>query len=68
MFSPVEKILLNGTKMVVSAVWNPALVLAALLPFGNLGMRARRRTALADYFFQICLGILPMVMYTGHAL
>jgi hypothetical protein len=66
--SPAEKTFLKGSKMVVIAMWNPALVLAALLPFGNLGRRARRRTALADCFFQICLGILPTVMYTGHAL
>ncbi len=66
--SPVEKAFLKGLKVVVGAVWNPALMLAALLPFGNLGRGARRRTTSADCFFQICLGILLIVMYTGHAL
>jgi hypothetical protein len=66
--NPVEKTFLNGSNTVVSALWNQAPVLAALLPFGNMGIRARRRTAFADCFSRTCFEILPMVMYKGHAL
>jgi hypothetical protein len=42
-------------------LWKPALVLAALLPYGNFRRRARRRTTLADGFFCTCFGMLPIV-------
>lgn len=49
--SPVEKVSLRSTKKVVSALWYPALVLAALLLFGNVGKMARRSIAFTDCYF-----------------
>jgi hypothetical protein len=42
MFNPMGKTSLNGLNIVVSTLWNPPLVLAVLLLYGNLGRRARR--------------------------
>jgi hypothetical protein len=46
--SQFEMKVLKGSNTVEDAWWNPALVLAAILPFGNLERRARRRTAFAN--------------------
>ncbi len=51
MSSPVEKSSLNASKIRVSSLWNPVLVLAAQWPFRNLVRRTTRTTAFADYFF-----------------